>query len=361
MRFHGRNLHLGAPLNSSRIEIIIQKLLQEFDVTYVADDLLKKWDRGELSEKDQDIAAQFLLNTGLHKTLQNQYSKQFTQDRYIAWIPFLEMLSQIETHLHEDIVEAILVGMTESNKLEDIIYAQKAKTLHPRFEKVIKTYLEERKTALEKEKSELKTKLQRLIADRMDTEIRDVSILLRQKFPNDKEIFEITSDLDLARIRSLVQKKERELHNKLQDENSPHELDKDFLEEKSKIGANVVESAKKNPNSAYDLSILLTQIELYDEALQCLSYAPESLEKDWLKLELLIKAENFIDAINESFEIESKYPQNPTTIFSALEYRAQALYGLGEKDKAIQILETVIKVSPSNQSAKVLLHAWRDS
>lgn len=348
-------------MDSSRIEIIIQKLLQDFDVTYVADDLLKKWDRGELSEKDQDIAAQFLLNTGLHQTLQNQYSKQLTQDRYIAWIPFLELLSQNETELHDDIVEAILVGMTESNKLEDIIFAQKSGQLHKRFKKVIDTYLEEKKANLEKEKNELKMKLQRYSAERMDTEVRNVSLLLREKFPTDQEILELTSDLDLARIRSLVQKKERDLNDIFQVEEGTKNVDPKILEEKKKLAANVVENAKKNPNTAYDLSIMLTQIEVYDEALECLSYAPESFEKDWLKLELLIKSGNYINAINESFEIEKKYPQNPNTIFSALEYRAQALYGLGEKEKAIQILETVIKVSPKNQTAKVLLHTWRDS
>lgn len=347
-------------MDSSRIEIIIQKLLQDYDATYVADDLLKKWDRGELSEKDQDIAAQFLLNSGFLKTLQNQFIKQLTQDRYIAWVPFLEMISRITKTIPEDIADPILVGMTESNKLEDIIYAQKAKNLHPRFFKVIKTYLEERRHALEKEKAELKQKLQRHIADRMDTEIKNLSLLLRQRFPNDKEIFDMTSDLDMARIRSLVQKKERDLQHNFQEATNLKSKDTASAEEKNKIAGNVIESAKKNPTTAYDLAILLTQMEVYDAALTCLSYAPPSFEKDWLKLELLIRCENFIDAITESFEIENKYPQNPDTIFSTLELRAQALYGLGEREKAIQILEKLLEISPKNQTAKVLLHSWRN-
>lgn len=346
----------GASLDSSRVEIIIQKLLQDYDVTYVADDLLKKWDRGELSEKDQDIAAQFLLNTGLLKTLQNQYSKQLTQDRYVAWIPFLEMLSRITKNIPDDIAEAILVGMTESNQLENIIHAQKSSQLHSRFQKVIKTYLEEKKQNLEKEKDELKKKLQRHIADRMDSEVQKVSLLLREKFPNDKEVFELTSDLDLIRIRTLVQKKERDLNNSLQDERSHRNTE--TSEEKNKIAQNAIENAKKNPSAAYDLAILLAQMEVYDAALTCLSYAPSSFEKDWLKLDLLLKCENYIDTITESFEIENKYPQNPNTIFSVLEYRAQALYGLGEKDKAIQILEKLLEISPKNQTARILLHSW---
>jgi tetratricopeptide (TPR) repeat protein len=341
-------------VDSSRIEIIIQKLLQDHDATYVADDLLKKWDSGELSEKDQDIAAQFLINTGFLQTLQNHFAKQLTQDRYIAWIPFLEMLSRQTQALPDEIVDPILVGMTENNRLEHIIFAQSSEKLHPRFKKLIKTFLFEREENLEKEKIDLKEKLQRHIHDRLDNEVQKLSLELRQKFPNDKEILEMTSDIDMARIKTLVQKKERDIQQIL-----PHNTETVSAEDKNKLSKDVIKNAKKNPEAAYDLAILLTQMEVYPEALECLSYGNPSIEKDWLHLDLLIKCGNFIDAITDSFEIEKKYPDRPDTIISTLEYRAQALHGLGEKEKAIQILEKVLEVAPKNYSAKVLLHSWR--
>lgn len=351
----------GAALDSSRIEIIINKLLQDFDATYVADDLLKKWDRGELSEKDQDIAAHFLINTGFLKTLQAQYSKQLTHDRYIAWIPFIEMISRTTETLPDDIVDPILVGMTENNKLEDIVYVQQSKKLHSRFKKLIKTFSNEKKVQLEEEKKQLTEKLQRHINDRMDAEIKKVSELLKEKFPDDSDILNITSDLDLARIRTLIQKKERDLQSTFSTTKNIAKKDPANSAAKNQISEDVLRNAKENPESAYDLAILLTQMEVYDDALTCLSYAPSSLEKDWLKLDLLIKSENFIDAISESFEIEKKYPENPETIFATLEFRAQALYGLGEEEKAIQILEKVLEISPKNHTAKVLLHSWRNT
>lgn len=342
-------------MDSSRIEIIIQKLLQDHDATYVADDLLKKWDRGELSDEDQHIAAQFLINAGFLKTLQNQFGKQLSQDRYIAWVPFLEMISRTVETLPDETVDPILVGMTESNQLENLIYAQSSKKLHNRLKKLIKTFLEEVDVTLKMEKKQLTEKLQRQINDRMTTEVKSLSHLLRERFPADKEILDMTSNLDLAHIRSLVEKKERELHQiiplKKENLNNP---------EKIKIIDDVVKNAQKNPNTAYDLAILLTQMEVYNDALTCLGYAPSSLEKDWLKLDLLIKSENYIDAINESFEIEKKYSENPETIFAALQLRAQALYGLGEKEKAIQILEKLLETSPKSHTAKVLLHSWRN-
>lgn len=342
-------------MDSSRIEIIIQKLLQDHDATYVADDLLKKWDRGELSQEDQHIAAQFLIHAGFLQTLQSQFEKQLSQDRYVPWIPFLEMICRSNKTLPDETVDPILVGMTESNQLEDLIYIKNASKLHPRFKKLIKTFLDETEVTLATEKKQLTEKLQRQINDRMDTEVQSLSLILRERFPGDKEVLDITSDLDLAHIRSLVQKKERDIQQtiplKKENKNTP---------EKVKIVEDVIKNAQKTPSTAYDLAILLTQMEVYDDALKCLSYAPSSIEKDWLKLDLLIKSENFIEAINESFEVEKKYPENPETLFAALQVRAQALYGLGEKEKAIQILEKVLETSPKQQTAKVLLHSWRN-
>lgn len=343
-------------MDSSRIEIIIQKLLEDHDPTYVADDLLKKWDRGELTEEDQQIAAQFLINAGFFKTLQSQFVKQLSQDRTVTWIPFLEMLIRTGSTLPDEIIDPILVGMTEGNQLENLIYVQNAGKLHSRIESLTKKFLEESYKTLNTEKKQLIEKLQRQINDRMEAEVKSLSHLLRARFPGDQEVMDVTSNLDLTYIRNLVQKKERDLSQsiplKKEDPNSP---------ERIKIAEDVVKNAKKNPNSAYDLAILLTQIEVYNDALICLSYAPASLEKDWLKLDLLIKSENYIEAMSESFEIEKKYSENPQTLFAVLQLRAQALHGLGEKEKAIQILEKLLETSPKNYTAKVLLHSWRNS
>lgn len=343
-------------MDSSRIEIIIQKLLQEHDATYVADDLLKKWDSGELSEKDQDIAAQFLIHTGFLKTLQSHFTKQLTQDHYIAWIPFLEMLSRANQELPDEIVEPILLGMTENNKLEDIIFVQRSSRLHPRFGKLVETFIAERKQTYEKEKITLKEKLKNHVHDRMDDEIKQVAQELRKKFPDDKEVIDLTADIEMARIKTLIQKKERDIQQIL-----PHNIDPVSAEDKSKLAKDVIKNAKKTPANAYNLAILLIQMEVFDEALVCLDFAPNSKEKDWLKLDLLIKSGNYIDAITESFEIENKYSEKPETIFATLEYRAQALFGLGEKEKAIQILEKILESSPKNQTARVLLLTWRSS
>ena len=330
--------------------------MQEQDAAFVADDLLKKWDRGELSEKDQDIAAQFLVHAGLLKTLQNQITKQLSKDQSIPWVALIQMILKVKKNIPDNIVDPIFVGMTELNQLENIIYIQAAKDLHPRFNSVITTLISEKIKALKEEKTQLKQKLQRHINDRMDTEVLNVSTLLREKFPTDKEILDMTSDIDMARIRGLLQKKERQY----QEDFNPKKEKPDSKEIKE-LAQDVIRNAKKNPTTAYDLSILLAQMEIYEAAIECLDYAKPSFEKDWLKLDLLIQSENYIDAINESFEIEKKYFHKPETIFATLELRAKALYGLGEKDKAMQILEKIAENNPKNQTVKVLLKNWRSN
>lgn len=330
-------------MNSSRLEIVIKKLLEEYDQTYVADDLLKKWDRGELSEKDQDVAAQFLIQSGFLSTLQNQFTKQLTQDRYISWIPLLELISRTNQSVPDNYVDPILVGMTEMHQLDNIINAQAAKSLHPRFKKLIDSLmndLEENLTTAPKKRHK------RQSPQKLSEEVKKLSDDLN----NNTSV----SEMDLARIKKLISKKENDL-SKIFDKSLPEIEEKESRE----IAKNVIESAKQKPESAYDLSILLTQMELFDAAIECLSYAPPSREKDWLNLDLLVRSENYLSAINESFNVEKKYAKDPETIFATLQLRAQALYGLGEKDKAIQLLEKLVETSPKNQTAKVLLQTWR--
>lgn len=335
-------------MNSSRLEILIRKLLEEYDATYVADDLLKKWDRGELSEKDQDVAAQFLIQSGFLSTLQNQFSKQLTHDRYISWTAFLELVARTTGSIPDHYVDPILVGMTEMRELDNIVHAQVAKGFHPRFKKLITSLMTDLHENVAAAPSPARKK-KKITKNKTNTDSSESSVEISESHSLDE------SEIGFARIKKLISKKENDI-SKIFEGKRPQIEEKESLD----LSKAVIERAKKKPESAYDLSILLTQMELFDAALECLRYSPTSLEKDWLNLDLLVKSKNYLSAIDESFDIEKKYADNPETIFATLHLRAQALYGLGEKEKAIQLLEVLVATAPRNQTAKVLLETWRD-
>jgi tetratricopeptide (TPR) repeat protein len=334
----------------------IHKLLQQSEVSLVADDLLKRWLRDELSPEDQIIVGNFLINAGFLPTLKDHYVRLLTQDKFVSWVPLFELFNRMNIVLSPEKLEQIIVGMTEQNNLDELVQHKNFAHVYERLKPVYQKLLDEKIKKFNARKKTLIEKLQRAVNDHVDEEVQKISVELQQTFPEDEEIQNLKDDLDIARIRKLLKKKERELSEKIE-----WSIPDDLTQETKKLFVAVEEAAKKNPEQAYDCAILLAQVDAFEEALKCLEYAPNSLPKDWLKMDLLIKSKNYLTALNESLEIEKKYLKNPDTLFATLLLRSQALYGLGEKEKAVQILEKIIEVQPKNQSARILLQRWRSS
>jgi tetratricopeptide (TPR) repeat protein len=341
---------------ASKMEQEIHKLLQQTEVSLVADDLLKRWLRDELSPEDQIIVGNLLINAGFLPTLKDHFVRLLTQDKFVSWVPLFELFNRMNVKLSAEMLEQIVVGMTEQNNLEELVHNKNFAHAYERFKPVYQKLLDEKIKKFNARKKTLIEKLQRAVNDSVDEEVQKISTELQQTFPEDQEIQSLKDDLDIARIRKLLKKKERELTEKI-DWSMPDDL----AEETQKLFESVEQAAKQNPAQAYDCAILLAQVDAFEEALKCLELAPDSLPKDWLKMDLLIKSKNYLAALNESLEIEKKYLKDPNTIFATLLLRSQALYGLGEKDQAIQILEKIIEVQPKNQNARILLHRWRSS
>jgi hypothetical protein len=343
-------------MTTSRIELVILEELRAGDITLVADELLKRWLRDELTREEQIIVGNFLLNAGYLSTLKGQYLRLLTQDKFISWVPLLELLQRTNVKIPKETLEQIVVGMTEQDNLEELVQVKNFANSHERLKSVYQKLLDEKIEKIKNKKKDLLEKLQRAVNDRLDDEAQKISTELKEIFPKDEQVQDIASELDIARIKNLLKKKEQELAEKI-DWSIPDDLEA----EKKQLFESSHEAAAKNPAQAYDIAIMLTQVDAFEEALTCLNFAPPSFSKDWLKMDLLIRSKNFIAALNESLELEKKYSTNPDTIFSALLLRSQALHGLGEKEKAIQILEKIIEIQPKNQNARILLHHWRSS
>lgn len=341
---------------SSQIELEIHKLLSQRDAPLAADELLKRWLRGELSPEDQVIVGNFLINAGFLPTLKDHYLRLLSQNKYISWTPLFEFLNKTNTPLSDEMIDFIFAGAKEQNNLHELLQNRNFAFSYERLKKAYSQLLEEEKNHFSSQRQELLNKLQRAIHDDIEVGIEKTSQELERILPNDPDIQNIKDDVELAKIKKLLRKKEREGLGE-----SDWIASYDFSKEIKSLFNSAEKLAKKNSLMAYDCAILFAHIEAYKEALMCLQHAPDSLEKDWLKMELLIRSQDYLTALSESLEIEKKYFQHPQTLSATLILRAQALYGLDQKEKAIQILEKVLKIQPKNQKARLLLQDWRNS
>ena len=78
-----------------------------------------------------------------------------------------------------------------------------------------------------------------------------------------------------------------------------------------------------------------------------------------LKAEILFESGRFLDLLKHVEHIEKDLSISPESTYGAVYLKAQAYHGLGQKDLAIQMLESLSQIRPSYRSTEALLHQWR--
>ncbi len=185
---------------------------------------------------------------------------------------------------------------------------------------------------------------------------------LIKNFPNDTEVrllhqahLEKKADEILSRIR--LHKKNRP---SLQAKEPFNQDSEDFFEKLTlQVKALATHYKAAAPEQIYNLALLCMSFELYDLGFEILHQAPETVAGEWLKAEILFERGRFLDLLKHLDHIENKVSMDPESTFGATYLRAQAYHGLGQKEIAIQMLESLSQRRPSYRSAEALLHQWR--
>lgn len=99
-------------------------------------------------------------------------------------------------------------------------------------------------------------------------------------------------------------------------------------------------------------------MDFHSEALTILEKAPPSPTVDWQRLDFMLAARLFVDALEESQRLEAAYADDPEAIFAAAYARARALKGLGQTELAIDVMRALVRARPGYKSAQSFLLDW---
>lgn len=185
---------------------------------------------------------------------------------------------------------------------------------------------------------------------------------LVKNFPTDQEVrllhqahLEKKADEILSRVRAHRKTSVRSLKKDARNQDT-----EDFVQKLStQVKALSVHYQTAAPEQIYNLALLCMSFELFDLSLELLSQAPETFAGEWLKAEILFESGRFLDLLKHIEHIEKKMTTTPESTYGAIYLKAQAYYGLGQKEIAIQMLESLSQTRPSYRSAEALLHQWR--
>lgn len=125
--------------------------------------------------------------------------------------------------------------------------------------------------------------------------------------------------------------------------------------------AQFVLNEMKNQQDPYELAVVLATWGFPQLSLNTIDEMEEmTIEASWLKCELLLELGRTTDLLTFLYWIENKLSTDPETFFKTAYLRAQAFWDLGQKEKAIETMESLLTTKPDYRSGPTLLVLWKE-
>ena len=330
----------------------------------VADELVQRWRHRILSEPEQIDCAQFLLAAGLYPVLFEQIEYLASDRAKLPWAQFVEVLGRTGVKPDEFEWRSLIEGAEAQEGGVVELFKSPYLDLLDGTEKVLiqkrEVLRESRRRIFEEKKSELKDKMIFMRNNRLFDQEKEVLEELAALFPDELEFVKERESLQLRWAREIIANAAPEselasdLHWKLET------LSPELTDVKNLIVARAHELAKEKPFLAYDLAVALHAMDLHNDAIDVLAYGIHKPAADWLKLELMIFARQFVNALDHASRLEISYASDPDAAFAVIYARARALNGLGQASMAVDLLRSLVRIRPHYKSAQSLLMDWSD-
>lgn len=343
----------------SPFEAEIHCLLRENpDLKQVADELVRRWELSILSLDEQADVAQFLLACGFGTTLAQNLQRLTLDDKRLPWTQLAELIGQSQIAVGDDELTAILEGAQEQNAIEDLTRSHALDRLHTDLEVFRGQVLRGKRLAFDERRQALRDKLSFMKANRLFEEEAKVLAEALEQFPDDREFRQARDSFDIRWAREIVQNSTTVVDPTQDLEWKAARLEPEQMSAKNFIVTRAKELSEKDPKLAYDLAVTLHFMDFNTEAIEVLRNAQGSPSADWLRLELMLQARQFVTVLDEANLLESRYAGDPETTFAVIYARARALRGLGQNTMATDLLRSLVRIRPNYKSAHSLLMDW---
>lgn len=283
-----------------------------------------------------------------------EHRKPVVEDTF-PWNYLVESIFRLEPFPTEDLKQALRNLHSQLNLDEQFATSPHARKLVLRTEEIFNQWIDHAEDRYVVLKSQLLADLRQAElegAARLEDQI--IQKLMRID-PTDAAITNYHKKLKERRaLEILSQRKIYDLSTSFSDLDDP-EVRKMYI----LIRDQMFKVAEEWPVLATDIAVALIQFGEPGDAAIVLELAPAGEEKDWLLCELLLLQNKFLDLLSLLPQIEVRYSNDPQTFFHTAYMRAKCYDGLGQRETAIEILDSLTTTSPDYRDASILLSQWR--
>nr|WP_295899962.1 hypothetical protein [uncultured Bdellovibrio sp.] len=345
---------------STYIELEIQNLLNEIDdLDQVGERLIQHLEASPDHFTQDNIYSlcRFLLKSKYPIKLVNFVLRYVENEHFpIPWPYFLEALGMIGAELDEKTLKALIEGIEEDNAESE---AARSQALNKNIEqlgewrsnrkyKIHKDYLNNKKLLLEQ--------LITLRTQQLYEQEKNLLARLQKLYPGDSEIRKEVNEHKQRYALEILQRRSPKARTINTEEFAPK--DPEVEKALEALMQSLLEHAEQNPEMSFDFAVAAFMLESYETALELLSFSEETTSLLWFRLEVLLKCRRFIELLNELARIEVLLAHEPETFFATAYLRAQALWGLGQKHTAIEVMEGLMASRPHYRAASALISIW---
>ncbi len=352
------------------LEIEIHNLFQESaSIDYVCQGLLAKYEKNEtLNSAEVESLSHFLITAGKLELLKKFYIKCLRQKK-IGQLPLgfiVQAMVLSQTPITEETCAFIeyIVSLQPQE-----MTALQSEVIHL-YSTTVARSKEELKTQFLRQREEVKAKLiEQLNKNRlyqMHDQERSVLDQLNQLFPNDIEVG-ILKQAQLERKADEILSRLKAKKSLGKPRNSTVDISLDAVAQQAiddlekNIRILVEKFVNDSPDQLYNLSILAYQFDFYELTLEILEKTPPTHSRDWLKAEVLHDCGRFLDLLKLIEQLENSASALPGDTHGAVYLKALAYYGLGQKDLAVRLLQSLSRSVPFYRSTEALLHEWKQT
>lgn len=340
------------------IELEIHQLLKNMgDPALVADELLKKWARDELTNDDADHVGHFLISFGFANSFLENLTSRLKDGKVVPWSPLFRALGGLKA-LPQEVADSLLLGCAEQEQLRAMAQYPGISSLDSRFLKVAEEFWSSHEAQVHTEIKRLKDRAQFFKDEELLEEERRVLQELAKLVPQDLEVKARLQDIAALEARLKLQSSQelfdRNEYLRSLAEHLP-EADAKMIADFTK---RLLKKSKKGELLESDLAIGVFWMGDPQKALDIVERCPPSASRDWLKLEFLLESHRYLDALSWLDHLESQFSHHSETLPACVYARARALWGLKQNDSAISLLESLMKTYPDYRSAHALWMEW---
>lgn len=351
---------------NNSLELEISSLFQEGNtLDTICTEIISKYEKSDVvSPSEIESISHFLTLAGRIDLLFAFYAKCLRRDSVSSfpWGSFAVACGHLDYFELEDIIDIIDSALNDKKNYDNAARSKQLLDAIPS----LTNHLLNQKSEFQNERLKIKTKLiAQLNHNRLyqlnEQEEQTLQQLVKL-FPQDAEVkllhqahLEKKADEILVKARVPVSKR----YNKRVTDPTNPETDEFVSSLRDHLTTLARRLQTEAPDQIYNLTLLAMQFELYDLAIELINMAPRTFASEWLKAEILFEAQRFLDLLKHIEMIERTMSTTPEATYGALYLKAQAYHGLGQRDMAIQLLETLSSKVNSYRSTEALIHEWK--